>query len=92
MQDETQLVKHERVYNFLHVPMKLEKVFVASLPYSLSLLISSFCFWDSSSALTASFSTLQYCPSGFSSLFYLFSTLCCPGHCNIGMGQLALTP
>lgn len=27
MQDEAQSAKHERVYNFLHVPQKLEKVF-----------------------------------------------------------------
>jgi hypothetical protein len=26
VQDETQNVKHERVYNFLHVPQKLEQV------------------------------------------------------------------
>jgi hypothetical protein len=26
MQDEIQVTKHERVYNFLHVPQKLEQV------------------------------------------------------------------
>lgn len=87
MQDETQLVKHERVYNFLHVPMKLEKVPVALSLYGFSLPMSSFCFWDFSYVLTASSSTLQYCLSGSLSPFCLSSTLCCPGHCNLEMGK-----